>query len=94
MHSNTHSEADFCEIFYKSHDDKLFKQSEIKKIIPLSDGWFERNRVYGGGIKFIKIGRSVFYRKSDVMDFLKSHKSWESTSQCELIHQGDNKHGV
>lgn len=48
----------------------------------------ERNRWAGGGVPYLKIGRKVLYRKSDVVNFLQQQKIYYSTSdegQLQLV---------
>lgn len=41
----------------------------------------ERDRWAGGGIPFLKIGRAVKYRKSDVLAWLEQYQPQNSTSE-------------
>jgi hypothetical protein len=65
----------------------LFPQQEAKVVLPFSDAWFERGRVYGFGPKFVKIGSRVFYQKIDLLNFINKHKSMSSTSEKQ---EGDD----
>lgn len=65
--------------------DTLFPQPQAKVILPFSDAWFERMRVYGGGPEFIKIGSRVFYTKKSLLDFINKHKSVSSTAEAKEV---------
>lgn len=60
---------------------KLLKQSEVAAIIRKSEAWLERARVVGGGPKFLKLGRNVLYRESDIMVWLEAQPCISSTSE-------------
>jgi len=57
----------------------LFNQQTIAAVLSCSTQLLERNRWSGGGVPYMKIGRKVLYRKSDVLDFLKQQKVYRST---------------
>lgn len=62
--------------FWAAHDEALFPQPALEAITGLSSAYFERGRWAGYGPKFIRLGgRSVRYRKSDVLDWLAQHQS-------------------
>lgn len=67
--------------FWGSPDEALFFQPEIAQVLRKSEPWLERARSYGGGPKFLKLGRSVRYRKSDVLAWINSHAPVGSTSE-------------
>ncbi|MCD6047122.1 MAG: hypothetical protein K0S08_769 [Gammaproteobacteria bacterium] len=67
--------------------DALFPTKEAKVILPMSDAWYERSRVFGGGPAFTKIGSRVFYRKKDLLDFLNEHPALGSTSEHQAIRR-------
>ncbi|HHF7366145.1 TPA: helix-turn-helix domain-containing protein [Legionella bozemanae] len=47
----------------------LFNQQTIAAVLSCSTQLLERNR-WAGGVPYLKIGRKVLYRKSDVLHFL------------------------
>jgi predicted DNA-binding transcriptional regulator AlpA len=59
---------------------ELLTQREVSKMINMSEAWLEQKRCKGGGIPFIKIGRSVKYDRKDVEEFIEKHKR-RNTSQ-------------
>lgn len=66
----------------------LFNQHTIAAVLSCSTQLLERNRWAGGGVPYLKIGRKVLYRKSDVLDFLQQQKVYYSTSdegQSQLV---------
>lgn len=58
----------------------LFSQETVAAIRDCSLATLERDRWIGSGVPFVKIGRSVRYRKSDIHTWLESHHSIQSTS--------------
>lgn len=85
MATTATKELDVISKFYSENTphETLFSQQEAKVVLPFSDAWYERGRVYGYGPKFVKIGSRVFYRKIDLLDFINKHKSKKSTSEQE-----------
>jgi len=52
---------------------QLLTQSQVAAWINMSPAWFEQNRFKGVGIPYVKIGRSVRYRVSDVQRWIDEH---------------------
>lgn len=69
--------------FYAAHEAALFNQIMVAHIRDCSTATMERDRWSGGGIPFIKINRSVRYRKSDVLAWLEKYQAQSSTSETE-----------
>lgn len=72
--------------FYSAPDSSLFNQITVAQVRDCSKATMERDRWSGGGIPFIKIGRSVKYRKSDVLHWLDQYQPKNSTSEV-ISHQ-------
>jgi len=53
--------------------DKLLNQKEVSEWTGMSLAWFEISRFKGTGIPYVKIGRSVRYKTSDVQLWINSH---------------------
>lgn len=69
-------------LFWEACDEALFSQKPIADVLQLSEATLERNRWIGAGIPFLKIGKSVRYRKKDVLAWLQKHApTVSSTSQ-------------
>lgn len=60
----------------------LFAQKTIAALLDCSTQLLERNRWLGAGIPFLKIGRTVRYRKKDVLDYLENQNAYHSTSEA------------
>jgi len=67
--------------FYSAPDTALFNQSVIAHVRDCSTATLERDRWSGGGIPYLRIGRAVKYRKSDVVAWLDKHQTQQSTSE-------------
>ncbi len=48
----------------------LLTQKQVSDATRKSEAYFERARWAGGGPKFIKLGRSIRYRESDVLAWI------------------------
>lgn len=59
---------------------KLLNQKQVAEMIGFSESWLERMRWAGGGIPYVKIGRTVRYSESDVNTWVESYGKRTSTS--------------
>jgi predicted DNA-binding transcriptional regulator AlpA len=58
-------------------DNDLLNQAQLAALLGKSEYWVERCRWDGSGVPYVKIGRSVRYRRSDVDKFLSAHtRTW------------------
>ena len=58
----------------------LLKQPQAAEYLGVSHSFLEKRRIYGGGPKFVKIGRRVAYRQADLEQWVSKHVH-ESTSE-------------
>lgn len=65
----------------------LFSQTMVAAIRQCSIATVERDRWAGTGIKFIKMGRLVRYRKKDIEDWLADHTAFQSTTQAQIMQK-------
>jgi hypothetical protein len=63
----------------------LFSQETIAAIRQCSIATVERDRWAGKGVKFIKIGRLVRYRKKDIQEWLEQYPALQSTTQVQQL---------
>jgi len=61
--------------------DDLLVRREYARIRRCSERTIERKRSHGSGCRFVKIGRSVRYRRGDILDFIERHLR-QSTSEA------------
>jgi hypothetical protein len=61
----------------------LFSQETVAAIRDCSLATIERDRWAGTGIPFVKTGRLVRYRKSDIRAWLEKHIAVQSTTQAD-----------
>lgn len=66
--------------FDSAPESALFNQQTIAAVLSCSTQLLERNRWAGTSVPYLKIGRKVLYRKSDVLGFLQQQKIYRSTS--------------
>lgn len=64
-------------------NDKLMTQAEVKEITGLADSTLEQWRLKGKGPKFIKLGRLVRYRTSDVQAYIAGLQGFRSTTEAD-----------
>ena len=76
------SRAEALAEFYNAPENALFNQATIAHVRVCSKSTLVRDRWAGGGIQFIKIGRAVKYRKSDVLTWLAQYQAQNSTSEA------------
>ena len=74
--------------FWTAPDEALFDQKTIAAVRDCSESLCERDRWAGKGPRFVKQGRLVRYRKSDVVEWLNSHQTFSSTSQYSETRAG------
>ena len=80
--------------FWRAHDDALFPQPTLVAITGLSSAYFERARWAGQGPSFIKLGRLVRYRKSDVLAWLNQHPTVASTTEAGRAYRTANRRAM
>ncbi|HHF7372720.1 DNA-binding protein [Legionella bozemanae] len=56
--------------FESAPDFTLFNQNTLAAVLDCSVQLLERNRWAGQGVPYIKIGRTVRYRKLDILNYL------------------------
>ena len=67
--------------------DKLLTQKEVKEITRLADSTLEQWRLKGKGPKFIKLGRLVRYRLSDIEAYISGLQSFNSTTEADTVKE-------
>ena len=85
---NRKNRLDLIHEFELASELTLFDQETPAALFDCSSAKMERSRWDGTGIPFVKIGRSVRYRKIDILNYLNNQKICQSTSQ--LKREGKN----
>jgi hypothetical protein len=67
--------------FYGAPPEALFPQETLCAVLGCSSALAERNRWAGSGVPFIKLNRSVRYKKADILQWIDQQKTFTSTSQ-------------
>ena len=62
--------------------DQLLSDRDVEKITGRARSTLQKDRVSGGGIPFVRIGRLVRYRQRDVTAFLDALPARRSTSDA------------
>jgi hypothetical protein len=75
------SRIDLIREYELAPDWALFSQETVAAIRACSLATLERDRWIGNGVAYIKMGRLVRYRKSDIRAWLDQHISIQSTSE-------------
>lgn len=58
--------------FLQASTEQLFPQESVAVYLQCSTNTLQRLRCVGGGIPYTKIGRTVTYKKQDVLDYQES----------------------
>lgn len=53
--------------------DRLLTQQQVAEWTGMSSAWFEMSRFKRTGIPYVKCGRAVRYRTSDVQNWINDH---------------------
>jgi predicted DNA-binding transcriptional regulator AlpA len=61
--------------------DPLLSDRDVERITGRARSTLQKDRVVGSGIPFVRIGRLVRYRQSDVQAFLEALPARRSTSE-------------
>jgi len=61
--------------------DRLLDEDEVEHVTKRKSSTLQKDRVAGRGIPFIKLGRLVRYRESDVAQYLAGCPTYRSTSE-------------
>lgn len=72
---------------HKAHHDRLLGQKEVKEILNLADSTLEQWRLKGQGPKYVKLGRAVRYRMSDVQAYISNLPGLQSTTEADSIRE-------
>jgi len=70
--------------------ERLLTEHETSEPTKRAVSTLQKDRVVGGGIPFVKVGRQVRYRESDVQHYIESLPSRRSTSEtaAEVKYDG------
>ena len=60
-------------VFWEALDEALFTQKSIAEVLQISEAKLERDRWLGDGIPYLKLGKTVRYRKKNVLAWLEQH---------------------
>ena len=62
---------------------RYLTEKEAADLTRLSPAWFQRMRWSGKGIPFVKLGRAVRYRESDIISYFENRKLQNTLQQNE-----------
>lgn len=72
--------------FESAPNTTLFNQKTLAAVLNCSIQLLERNRWAGRGVPYLKMGRKVLYRKSDVLNFIQQQKVYHPENGSERKH--------
>ena len=78
-----HSRLDLMREYELAPDSALFSQETVAALRHCSIALIERDRWAGTGVRFVKTGRLVRYRKKDIREWLENHTAFQSTTQAQ-----------
>ena len=81
-----YSRLDLMREYELAPDSALFSQDTVAALRDCSIALIERDRWAGTGVRFVKTGRLVRYRKKDIREWLESHIAFQSTTQAQQEH--------
>lgn len=58
-----------------SEKDQLLSETEAQRILPMSLAWYRRARLQRRGPRFLRVGRKVWYRVTDLLAYIESRPS-------------------
>ncbi len=85
------SRLDLIQEYDCAPDSALFDQITVAAIRNCSLATIERDRWAGTGVRFIKTGRLVRYRKTDIRAWLDQHQAFQSTTQMQAAMNDEQK---
>lgn len=53
--------------------DRLLNQKQVAELLGMSEAWLEMSRFKGTGLPYIKMGRAIRYRESDIHKYVEEH---------------------
>ena len=56
------------------HDSELLREPEVKRQYRFTGAWLRKNRRLKTGPPFVRVGRMVFYKRSDLDAFVTAHR--------------------
>lgn len=56
-----------------NNPDRLLTQAQAVEWTGMSPAWFEMSRHKGTGIAYVRLGRAIRYRESDIRKFIEDH---------------------
>lgn len=71
--------------------DLLLKPKDVSQLIYKSEQWLALQRMNGDGIPFLKVGRSILYRKSDLVQWLESRVVASTAEYKAEAHAGPGR---
>jgi excisionase family DNA binding protein len=67
-----------------NNPNELLKTAVVAAILGIGKSTLDQDRLYGRlGLPFVRLGRSIRYRRSDVEAYLQNLKSFTSTSAAD-----------
>jgi hypothetical protein len=82
------SRIDLIQEYELAPDWVFFSQETLAAIRDCSLATLERDRWAGAGVPFVKMGRLVRYRKSEIRAWLAQHQSVSSTTKDPVKKKG------
>ena len=74
-----------------STDEVYLTETDLARHLHVSERTLQRQRLDGTGVKYVKFGRRVLYRRSDVETHLQD-RTFTSTSQVDVASLNGGHH--
>ena len=72
--------------------EQLLNETDVSRLTGRAVSTLQKDRCVGTGIPFIRLGRLVRYRQSDVAAYLESLPAHSSTSEADVAKAIDRGH--
>ena len=72
--------------------DRLLTEKDVAQVTGRAVSTLQKDRCAGGGVPFVRVGRLVRYRESDVARYLASLPAHSSTSDADVAKAIDRGH--
>lgn len=73
---------------YTLDDEALMSPEDAAKFLNLAASWLAKLRMTGGGPRYVKLSRRVFYRRCDLKSWVASRVISSTSQQTEAARAG------
>ncbi len=67
--------------------DRLLKQKEVEELLGLAPSTIEQWRLRGRGPRWVRLGRAVRYRLSDLTEYMQGLPTFQCTTAADIAQE-------